>query len=577
VLGLKGEDDRKKQEREKRTCGVGPSNGENGCDECLAVIPIFQHLLGERKMFDRNNLVMDPGSLYPNMKEFRLAMRQYTIEKEFELGVEAMDKMRYRGYCCGGDCPWSINARLDHKGWDVVVVSVLNDVHDCTSSGQRRTSTPTSTWVAYKAILILMSEPDLGAKKLQKRLQEKYNGVVVYDTVWKGKDKAMAALYGTWEENFQQLLNWKATVMEVSPDSVIEFDCHMVGEKMYFRRFFCALGPCTQGFREGCHPYLSVDSTRLNGRWCGQLAAACGLDGQNWMYPVAFGFLDSETQDNWRWFMDNLRKAIRDPPLLVVSSDACKGLENVANVVFPHVEQRECFRHLMKNYVKKYAGAKHMYPAVRAYRKVVHKHHKALVRCNTEICEWLDTYHSLLWYRGNFNPAIKCDYVTDNMAESFNNWMKDIKDLPVYEVANKLREKIIELFHHRCRIGWMFEGKILSPVLRVLKARTKGLCHLSYVKGDNYDAEVTDNSNCHSKFVLRALHKECQCDEWQHTGLLCQHAICLIIAQPFQDVKLEEFVDDYYSVEKFKNYYKRVVVPLGDKSFWLQVDIGVLV
>jgi hypothetical protein len=66
--------------------------------------------------------------------------------------------------------------------------------------------------------------------------------VTGYDTTWKGKEKAMTDLYDTWEENFQQLLNWKAAVMEVSPDSVIEVDCHMIGEKMYFRRFFVHLG-----------------------------------------------------------------------------------------------------------------------------------------------------------------------------------------------------------------------------------------------------------------------------------------------------------------------------------------------
>jgi hypothetical protein len=109
----------------------------------------------------------------------------------------------------------------------------------------------------------------------------------------------MTEMYDTWEENFQQLVNWKATVMEISLDSVIELDVHKVGGKMYFRGFFCALGPCIQGFQEGCHPYLSVDSTRLNGRWCGQLTTACGVDGHNWMYPIAFGFIDSETQENW--------------------------------------------------------------------------------------------------------------------------------------------------------------------------------------------------------------------------------------------------------------------------------------
>jgi transposase-like protein len=52
--------------------------------------------------------------------------------------------------------------------------------------------------------------------------------------------------------------------------------------------------------------------------------------------------------------MEHLRRAIGDPSLLVVSSDAYEGLENAIKIVFPHAEQRECFRHLMENYVKRY-------------------------------------------------------------------------------------------------------------------------------------------------------------------------------------------------------------------------------
>jgi hypothetical protein len=55
--------------------------------------------------------------------------------------------------------------------------------------------------------------------------------------------------------------------------------------------------------------------------------------------------------------------------------------------------------------------------------------------------------------------------VTNNIAESFNNWIKDIKDLPVCELVDKIREKIMELFHRRRRIGWMLQGKIMSAVL----------------------------------------------------------------------------------------------------------------
>jgi hypothetical protein len=132
-----------------------------------------------------------------------------------------------------------------------------------------------------------------------------------------------------------------------------------------------------------------------------------------------------------------------------------------------------------------------------------------------------------------FNSAIKCDYVTNNMVELFNNWIKDTKDMHVCELADKLREKIMKLFHRRCQIGRMFEGKIISHVLCVLKPRTRGLSHVSYVKGDNYVAEVCDNNDCHNKFMVRALDREYQCEKWQHIRLLCQHALCLIIAQPF--------------------------------------------
>jgi hypothetical protein len=82
------------------------------------------------------------------------------------------------------------------------------------------------------------------------------------------------------------------------------------------------------------------------------------------------------------------------------------------------------------------------------------------------------------------------------------------------ELADKIRERIMELFHKRRMIGRMLQGKILSAILWVLKAKTRGLGHLSYVKGDNYIAEVRDNSDCHSKYVVRALNKECQCEAW---------------------------------------------------------------
>ena len=54
----------------------------------------------------------------------------------------------------------------------------------------------------------------------------------------------------------------------------------------------------------------------------------------------------------------------------------------------------------------------------------------------------------------------------------------------------------------------------------------------------------------------------------------CQHGLALIIAQDCRDVGMENFVDDYYSVERFRIAYSRMVEPIGDRSFWPSVDFA---
>ena len=155
--------------------------------------------------------------------------------------------------------------------------------------------------------------------------------------------------------------------MKRSPGSVIEIDVLEVDGEIYFHRFFCALKPRIDGFLEGCRPHLSVDATALNGRWNDHLTAAVAVDGHNWMYLIAYGFMALETTDNWTWFMEQLKKAIGDPPLLAICFDACKGLENALKNVFPNAEQRECFYHMVKNFQRRYRGFGQIYLAAKTY------------------------------------------------------------------------------------------------------------------------------------------------------------------------------------------------------------------
>jgi hypothetical protein len=66
--------------------------------------------------WDRDNPDMSVGTIYPNMIEFRLAVRQHAILKEFELVTEKSDRIRFGGHCKAKGCPWKIRARRQLDG-----------------------------------------------------------------------------------------------------------------------------------------------------------------------------------------------------------------------------------------------------------------------------------------------------------------------------------------------------------------------------------------------------------------------------------------------------------------------------
>jgi hypothetical protein len=80
--------------------------------------------------------------------------------------------------------------------------------------------------------------------------------------------------------------------------------------------------------------------------------------------------------------------------------------------------------------------------------------------------------------RSKFSEAIKCDHITNNVAEVWNNWVEEIKDLPIADLADTLRSKIMGLYARR-RIGEKFEEHVMLPiVVRQLYAMSRQLGHL---------------------------------------------------------------------------------------------------
>ena len=127
----------------------------------------------------------------------------------------------------------------------------------------------------------LIEDATLGAKTLLQKIKEHHKVSINYQRVYKGQQLAMKQLYGDWDSSFNNLFSFKAQVENSCPGSKVIIDHHIVNREFRFRRFFFAMKPCIDGFLNGCRPYLAIDSTFLTGKFKGQLANACTVDGHS--------------------------------------------------------------------------------------------------------------------------------------------------------------------------------------------------------------------------------------------------------------------------------------------------------
>jgi hypothetical protein len=110
---------------------------------------------------------------------------------------------------------------------------------------------------------------------------------------------------------------------------------------------------------------------------------------------------------------------------------------------------------------------------------------------------------------------------------------------------------IMVLWNKRRSISERLTSKILLAIIQQLKEKTRGLGYLTVLKGDSVPGEVYNNTSG-SRNVVKARIHDCSCLEWQHTGKPCHHALALLIARQI-DVNLEDYVHEYYSMERFQN------------------------
>jgi hypothetical protein len=421
----------------------------------------------------------------------------------------------------------------------------------------------------------LIEHATLGAKELQRRIKDDHKVMVHYKRVYMGKQLALHQLYGDWDCSFDNLYRFKAAIEKSSPGSLVLIDHHTIQDKIRFRRSFFVLKPCIDGFLTGCRPYLAIDSTFLTCRFKGQLGVAIAVDGHNWMYPVAFGVMDSETNEKWIWFMQRLREAIRCPIGLAICTDCGQAMMAGVKEVFPNAEHRECMFHLVQNFKKRWSGKvfdDHLWATTYSWHPYFfQKHWGAMEAAKPAGMEYLRKCHTRLWTRSQFSTRCKVDYVTNNLVESFNSWIKHHKSLNLDNFMDKIRQLLMIKWEQRRTISRKLEGLILPHIVTKLKERSRNL-DMEVVKYSNEVDEISVMGGSGIKFVVKLHEKTCSCREWQVSSIPCVDAVSFITS--LDNEPLENYVDLFYSVEKFQATYAQLIPALDDKSQWPKSNHG---
>lgn len=88
-------------------------------DEGMALDEMPEHL--PTTTYDKNDPPMIKGSTYPNIDEFRLAIAQHAIKKEFEYNIIKSEPRKFTASCAAEGCKWRIHASAVADGVTIMV------------------------------------------------------------------------------------------------------------------------------------------------------------------------------------------------------------------------------------------------------------------------------------------------------------------------------------------------------------------------------------------------------------------------------------------------------------------------
>nr|KAJ0193317.1 hypothetical protein LSAT_V11C800438100 [Lactuca sativa] len=288
--------------------------------------------------------------------------------------------------------------------------------------------------------LNVKANPDIPLRALQDHFQKTYQVGISMDKVFRANDKARKNITGDYMKRYELLRDNVLELQATNPDTIVKIDVcsepNRDSPTKQFRRIYVCLGPLKKGFKACLRDLLGFDGAFMNGPFPGQVLSA-----------VAYGIVESENTERWKWFLDNLGDDLdlgRNSNFTFIS-DKKKGLRRTADQLFLNSEYRYYIRHIHDNMRKRWRQTEyrdHLWRCASATTIPESQHlMKKFSQYDKEVCEWFKQIPPTHWARSHCSGI---DVLISNMCEVFNGKIDNGRDKPVIGCQEYITEYLMK-------------------------------------------------------------------------------------------------------------------------------------
>nr|XP_029146232.1 uncharacterized protein LOC112728781 [Arachis hypogaea] len=384
---------------------------------------------------------------------------------------------------------------------------------------------------------MVRADAAVNIKVLQNATAAHFGFRPTYRRVWMAKQKAVAVIYGDWDESYNELPRWVLGVQLTMPGTVAVLrTCPVrVGGQV----------DESQAFRH-CKPLVSIDGTHLYGKYGGTLLVAIAQDGNSNILPVAFALVEALEAPDGGWLPPTAYRAF-------------------------------CIRYVAANFALTFKGKdarRLLVNAAYAKTEVEFDYWFDILRSeNLAMCDWANRIEYSLWTQ-YCDKGRRFGHTTTNISECVNSILKGIRNLPVCSLVKATYGRLAELFVRKGReaeaqmgTGQQFSQYLVKCIEANLK--TARCFTVTVYDRDNSEYTVAETTPTGSfslgTYRVSLGSKTCDCGYFQALHFPCPHALacCAYSRLPWQP-----YVHEVYRLSSVFGVYQMGFTPPIPEGFW---------